>query len=75
MRLHRKTRQMQAYELMDQKIKESLAGQGFQEATASDASDAEGFPILPKGQNGMLLLMDERACKCSIPRWINSQAN
>jgi uncharacterized protein (TIGR03435 family) len=60
MRLHRETRQMQAYELVagkdGPKIKESLAGQGFQEATDSNASrnalDDEGFPILPKGQSG-----------------------
>ena len=60
MRLHRETRQMQAYELVVGKngprIEESPAGQGFQKRTASDASrntlDAEGFPILPKGQSG-----------------------
>ena len=60
MRLHQETRQMQAYELVVGKnrprIKESIAGRGFQETTASNASrntlDAEGFPILPKAQSG-----------------------
>jgi len=55
--LHRETKQMQAYELVvgksGPKMMESLGGEVSQEASSSgNTLDAEGFPVLAKGQSG-----------------------
>jgi len=60
MKLHRETKQVQAYELVvgkdGPKMKESLTGEASRGATASNSSpailDAERFPALPTGQSG-----------------------